>query len=59
LQIAEKGSQERDVVVSSEAAEAVAHYLRTERDKDAEAFGGATQALFLSVPAQAKNRNRC
>lgn len=57
LRVKEKGSQEREVVVSSEAVEAVAHYLRTEREKDAAAFGDATQALFLSVPAQAKNRN--
>lgn len=31
--------------------------MRTEREKDAEAFGGVTQALFLSVPGEAKNRN--
>jgi site-specific recombinase XerD len=57
LRVKEKGSQEREVVMSSEAAEAVTHYLRTERGKDAAAFGDATQALFLSVPTQARNRN--
>lgn len=57
LRVKEKGSQEREVVMSAEAAEAVAHYLRTERDKDAAAYGESGTALFLSVPCQAKNRN--
>ena len=56
LRVKEKGSQEREVVMSSKAAEALTQYLRTERGKDA-AFGDATQALFLSVPTQARNLN--
>lgn len=55
--VKEKGSQEREVVMSAEAAEALAHYIGTERGKDAEAFGGSPAPLFLSVPGQAKKRN--
>ena len=57
LRVKEKGSQEREVVVSGEAAEAVAYYLRTEREKDAAVFGEGVTPLFLSVPANARNRN--
>lgn len=57
VRVKEKGSQEREVVMSAEAAEAVAHYLRTERGADAESFGGDPPPLFLTVPHQARKRN--
>lgn len=57
LRVKEKGSQEREVVMSAEAAEAVAHYVRTERPKDAETYGEGASPLFLAVPHQAVKRN--
>lgn len=57
VRVKEKGSQEREVVMSSEAARAVELYLATEREKDAAAYGGDCAPLFLAVPHQAKNRN--
>lgn len=57
VRVKEKGSQEREVVMSAEAAEAVAHYLRTERGKDSESFGGESVPLFLAVPHQAFKKN--
>lgn len=57
VRVKEKGSQEREVVMSAEAAEAIVHYLGTERVKDAETFGDGTVPLFLTVPEQARKRN--
>lgn len=56
LKVKEKGSQERDVVISGDAAEALQHYLQTERLLDAEAWNGS-RSLFLSVPSEAQKRN--
>lgn len=44
------------MVLSSEAAEALRHYVATERAADAEAWNGS-RALFLSVPSEAQKRN--
>lgn len=57
VRVKEKGSQEREVVISTEASEAIMYYLRAERPKDAETFGHAGGGpLFLSVPQQAVKR---
>lgn len=56
VKVKEKGSQERDVVISADAAEALRHYIETERVRDAEAWNGS-RSLFLSVPLEARKRN--
>lgn len=56
VKVKEKGSQERDVVISLDAAEALQHYLQTERILDAEAWNGS-RSLFLAVPTEARKRN--
>lgn len=54
--VREKGKVERDVIITKDAAEAIARYIDGERMADAEAWNGA-RALFLSVPFQAKKRD--
>jgi site-specific recombinase XerD len=51
--VKEKGRQEREVIISNDAAMALKEYLSTERLEDAEAWDSA-RGLFLSVPNQAK-----
>ena len=52
--VREKGSQERNVVISREAYQSIKNYLAAERRKDSNEWEGAT-ALFLSIP-QTKRR---
>jgi len=56
VKVKEKGSQERDVVISSDAMEALRHYIETERPIDADAWNGG-RSLFLSIPCEARKRN--
>jgi site-specific recombinase XerD len=53
--VKEKGSQERNVVISKEAVLAMEHYIETEREEDA-VFWQDSNALFLSIP-QTRLRN--
>lgn len=55
IKVKEKGSQERDVVISKEAYQSVKHYIETERAEDSTVWEHS-KALFLSV-AQTKTRN--
>lgn len=52
--VKEKGSQERSVVISKEAYQAIKNYIGTERKKDSKRWENA-RALFLSIP-QTKSR---
>lgn len=54
--VREKGKVERDVIITKDAADAIARYIDSERMADAEAWNG-TRSLFLSVPFQAKKRD--
>jgi site-specific recombinase XerD len=56
LAVKERGRQEREVVISNDAATALKDYLTTERIADATEWNGS-RALFLSVPHQAKKKN--
>lgn len=54
--VKEKGRQEREVVISNDAADAIRDYIKSERETDAGDWNGS-RALFLSVPERARQRN--
>jgi site-specific recombinase XerD len=54
--VKEKGRQEREVIISNTAADALREYIKSERELDAAEWNGA-RSLFISVKSQAKNRN--
>lgn len=56
IAVKEKGCQEREVVISNAAADALKDYIQTERIDDAANWNGA-RALFLSVQERARNRS--
>lgn len=56
VNVKEKGHQEREVIISNDAAAAIRDYVMNEREQDANDWNGS-RALFLSVPERAKQKN--